>query len=105
MMIPSIIKLAACICSQDGIISSEEVEYMKKKINSFDSNFDVEKVDDLIEEFFNEAKDISDYCKLLSKDYDTKNILDFCFKSASADGLDPKENTAYLKAKEYLSMD
>lgn len=104
-MVPEIIKLTACICSQDGIISSEEVEYMKKEIHKFDPNFDSEEVDDLIEEFFNEKKDISIYCELLPKNSDTKSILDFCFHSASADGLDPKENAAYLKATRYLSKD
>ena len=74
------------------------VDRMMKKLSGVNNK-------EILNLAFNEAKDISDYCKLLSKDYDTKNILDFCFKSASADGLDPKENTAYLKAKEYLSMD
>ena len=104
-MVPEIIKLTACICSQDGIISSEEVEYMKKEIHKFDPNFDNEDVDDLIEEFFNENKDISIYCELIPKESDTKSILEFCFQSASADGLDPKENAAYLQATEYLSKD
>ena len=104
-MVHEIIKLAACICSQDGIISSEEVEYMKNEIHKFDPNFDSKEIDGLIEEFFNEKKDISIYCELLPKESDIKSILEFCFESASVDGLDPKENAAYIKAKEYLSKD
>ena len=101
-MIIDIIKLASCICSKDGIISGEEIECMKKEIASFDRNFNTENFEDIIEEFFNENKSVIEYCENIKTGSDTKKILDFCHKSASVDGLDPRENDAYIKAKEFL---
>ena len=101
-MIIDIIKLAACICSKDGIISGEEIACMKKEIASFDRNFNTENFEDIIEEFFSENKGVIEYCENIQIGNDINKILEFCHKSASVDGLDPRENDAYLKAKEFL---
>ena len=79
-MIIDIIKLAACICSKDGIISGEEIACMKKEIASFDRNFNTENFEDIIEEFFNENKSVIEYCENIKTGSDTKKILDFLVK-------------------------
>lgn len=103
-MIIDIIKLAACICSKDGIISGEEIECMKKEIKGFDPDFNTDNFEDIIVEFFSENKSVSEYCKNIQTGSNTNKILEFCHKSASIDGLDPRENDAYMKAKEFFDQ-
>lgn len=101
-MVIDIIKLAACICSKDGIISGDEINYMKKGINDIDPSFDINNFEDIIEDFFTENKSVEEYCEKLQKPVNKEIILEYCYESASVDGLDPRENEAYIAARKYL---
>lgn len=102
-MIQNIVKMAACICAQDGIISQTELDYMYENLSRFDMSLKKDEFDRVIEDYFCEEKSIKEYC-LQINDVDRDILLKFCLDSASSDGLEPEENKAYLQAERILNQ-
>ena len=100
-MIQNIVKMAACICAQDGIISQTELDYMYDNLSRFNTNLEKHEFDQLIDDYFAEEKSVKDYC-LEINNVDKDILLKFCLDSASSDGLEPEENKAYLQAERIL---
>ena len=98
MDINKIVKLVACVCAQDGIISKTELETAFKLINKQIGNLNQKLFDSLIVEFFEEDSTLEDYLLSISDEINQEVILEICSQSAKSDGLDIKENIAFNKA-------
>lgn len=101
--IDNIVKIAACVCGKDGVISEiEEMTIYKLIIEQYPkytySHFNL-----ALDQFFDESNQIEEYLGQIS----TTGLAEFCIflceESASSDGLDIKENIALQRAKNILS--
>jgi hypothetical protein len=90
--------ICVCICSQDGVVSSQEeaavVDKFKSIFNLEDSN-----LDDLFDRFFSSKNHIDTYLDKITDVDLQKKIVDISEFSASTDGLDIRENIALQRAK------
>jgi predicted outer membrane protein len=93
------IKIAACICGKDGVISRLEEETIYKLISSQYPEIDKEYFDNVIDEFFDSNEHIEDYLSQINDEPLKKFTLELAEKSASADGLALEENIALKKAQ------
>ena len=100
--VDNIVKLAACICAQDGIISQTELDFMQENIGMFDAEINEKDFNTLIDVYFQEENTVLDYCNKIDTSSDVDRILQFCLESASSDELDPEENKAYQQAYSYF---
>lgn len=92
------IKIAACICAKDGLISQAEEEMMFHLISEKLPEYKIAKFNVVIDEFFDSTDQIEDYLKAISGPETRKFILHLAEVSASVDGLDIRENIALQKA-------
>lgn len=91
------IKIAACVCGKDGIISRAEEDMMFKLVSDKYPEFSLDEFNTIIDDFFDSKMQIEDYL-LEIMDHETRNfIFKLATKSASADGLDIRENIALSK--------
>lgn len=101
----SCIKIAACICAQDGVISEVEEQAMFRVLSEQFPDIDEDIFDAEIQDFFEADSQIEDYLKLIID----KDLRQFALKlseiSAGADGLDTKENIALRKARAIWEFD
>mgnify|MGYP000223824850 CR=1 FL=1 len=97
------VKIAACVCGKDGVISQLEEEAIISNVILEYPNYSIIRFNRVIDEFFEEDQQIEDYLLQISG----LNLSDFTIKlceiSASSDGLDTKENIALDKVKIFLS--
>ena len=105
MNVKEIIKLVACVAAQDGIISKIELETAYKLINSEICKIDKKSFDSFIVEFFEENLTLEDYLLAISKEYNPEIIIDICYKSATSDGLEIRENFAFDKVCKFWNED
>lgn len=94
-----VIKVAACVCGKDGVISEAEENKIYELIQIKDSSVSKEKFNKVLDDFFESTEQIEDYLLDVNTDDDRKFIIELCELSASADGLDIKENIALHKVK------
>ena len=94
-----VIKVAACVCGKDGVISEAEENKIYELIQIKDSSISKEKFNKVLDDFFESTEQIEDYLLDVNTDDDRKFIIELCELSASADGLDIKENIALHKVK------
>jgi hypothetical protein len=99
------IKVAACVCGKDGIISSEEEAEMLKILSEFIPDFTEKDLDTTLNEFFDSEDQIEDYMSAIQGRDLIKFALYLAHKSASSDGLDPLENIALQKARSFWSIE
>lgn len=100
----SIIKVALYISSNDGVLSNEEeVELIRLAKHSF-SNINRKLIDSWIDEFFKEDLQLESYCEELTDNKNRILALNIAVETASADGLDIKENLALLKVMNYWGI-
>ena len=93
-----ILKISACVCARDGLISQAEEEMMFKHISKKFPEVDLEYFEKTLDEFFESGEQIEDYLKQL-QDFELREFtLELSEVSASADGLDIRENIALKKA-------
>ena len=91
------LKIAACVCGKDGIISQAEEEKMFQLVSNKYSEFSLSDFDLILDDFFNSDKQIEDYLLEIA-DSETRNfVFELSAASASADGLDIRENIALSK--------
>ena len=103
--IKDIVKLVCAVCAQDGIISSTELSAAFRLINSSFAKISKKDFDSLVEEFFEEDRNLENYLNSLPESIDIEKILKVCFESAGSDGLDVRENFAFDKICKYFQVD
>jgi len=94
-----VVKIAACVCGKDGVISQIEEKAILEKVTSAYPEYTIQKFNKAIDIFFNETLQIEDYLEHVSGTDLNNFTIDVCEFSASADGLDIKENIALHKVK------
>lgn len=92
------IKIAACVCGKDGIISKLEEQAIFKIIIERFPDFDQDNIELALTEFFDSNQQIEDYLALIDDDILQKFTLELAEASASADGMALAENIALQKA-------
>jgi hypothetical protein len=92
------IKVAACICAKDGIISEAEEHTMFQVLAEKFPECDKGVFELALTEFFDSDDQIEDYLGLIKDERLRKFTLLLAETSAGADGLDIKENIALEKA-------
>ncbi len=92
------IKVAACICAKDGIISDAEVHTMYSLLVERFPDLDEVTFDNVLDEFFESEDQIEDYLGQISDVELRKFTLNLAEISAGADELVIRENIALKKA-------
>ena len=92
------IRIAACICAKDGVISEVEEQTMFRLLTEQFPDFSAENFESALTEIFDSNQQIEDYLALVDDKALRRFTLDLAESSASADGLDIKENIALEKA-------
>ncbi|MEH6639258.1 MAG: hypothetical protein V7717_08300 [Porticoccaceae bacterium] len=90
--------IAACICAKDGVISEVEEQTMFRILDERFPDFNAEYFESALTEYFNSNRQIEDYLALVDDKVLRRFALDLAELSASADGLDVRENIALEKA-------
>lgn len=99
------IKVAACVCGKDGIISAaEEREIFRLIVESF-PECDQNMFESAMTEFFDSNEQIEDYLALVEDEALRKFTLELAESSARADGLEIRENIALEKAYVIWGLD
>jgi hypothetical protein len=93
------IKVAACVCGKDGVISQSEEQAILTTITFGYPNYSLSRFNQVLEDFFDETLQLEDYLEQLSGTNFKQFTINLCEFSASADGLDIKENIALQKVK------
>lgn len=92
------VKIAACVCGKDGVISQVEERTLHQCLLKRFPDFSTEQFEQALNEFFDSNEQIEDYLSLLEDPDLRKFTLKLAEESASADGLNIKENIALEKA-------
>lgn len=92
------LKIAACICGKDGVISALEESTLHQCLLQRFPHFSTEQFDQALTEFFESSEQIEDYLALIEDPHLRQFTLKLAEVSASADGLNIKENIALEKA-------
>lgn len=100
-----LVKIAACVCGKDGVISQAEETKMFELITEIAPSYSADHFDKVLDAFFNEDTQIEEYLGLINGGKPKALCIELCKKSASADGLDIKENIALQKVKSILGGD
>lgn len=96
--IKTCIKIAACVCGKDGIISAAEEREMFRLLVERFPECDQNLFESALTEFFDSNDQIEDYLALVDGEALRKFTLKLAEVSASADGLETRENIALAKA-------
>jgi hypothetical protein len=103
-VLDAVVKVAACVCGKDGVISEAEEYKMFDVISEKFPNYTLQRFNQVIDDFFDECLQIEDYLKSISN-IDLKIFTVYlCRSSASADGLDIYENIALQKVAMILGV-
>tara|TARA_B110000027_G_scaffold125403_1_gene142776 strand:- start:441 stop:776 length:336 start_codon:yes stop_codon:yes gene_type:complete len=92
------IKVAACVCARDGLLSLAEEEMIFKLVTEKWPTYQKADFNRVIDEFFDSTDQIEDYISKLLTEESRKFSLHLSKVSASADGLEIRENIALEKA-------
>ena len=92
------LKIAACICGKDGLISLAEEQKMFQLISEKFPEFSFDDFEAVINEFFDSNDQIEDYLSKVNDQEMRQFTLELSEASASVDGLDIRENIALKKA-------
>lgn len=94
-----ITKVAACVCGKDGVISQIEEESIFDTIHTQFPSYTLKQFNQALDDFFDDNFQLEEYLDKIT-DIDIKKFtINLCEVSASADGLDIKENIALHKVK------
>jgi hypothetical protein len=104
--IKDILNIVFCISAKDGILSDIEIQSSQLEFTKFFNRRLTSKALDLIlDDFFNSDDQIESYMDAITNYKLRLPILKLAFLSASADGLDIKENIAFQKAINIWKID
>lgn len=101
-IIDLIIKVAACVCGKDGVISQAEEKSMLDEVLHKFPKYSTAQFNHVLDDFFNENCQLEDYLEKIMDSKSQQFTIKLCETSASADGLDFKENIALDKVKNIL---
>lgn len=92
------VKICACICGQDGVISKAEEDVI---FDHFSKSMGLTKsqINSALDDFFSSQDQIDDYLSLVLEEDLKEIILNIARTSAAADGLDVRENIALQRAR------
>ncbi len=96
--IKACIMIAACACGEDGVISSEEETEMFRILEARYHGLTEALFEEALTEFFESDLQIEDYLHMVTDGELRRFALSLAELSASADGLDPRENVALERA-------
>lgn len=100
----SLIKIALYISCNDGVLSeTEEIQLIELASKNF-PNLDKQLIEAWIDEFFEEDLQLEAYCECIQALDDRLSALQIAVVTASADGLDIKENLALCKVMNYWDV-
>lgn len=100
----NIIKIALYVACNDGVLSEEEEsQLIKSCLISFPS-IEKKKIDFWIEEFFEEDLLLENYCDKIAGLEDRLIALKIATETASADGLELRENLALSRVMNYWDI-
>ena len=91
------IKVAACVCGKDGIVSAAEEREMYSLLLERFPEWDQNMFESALTEFFDSNDQIEDYLALIDNEAYRQFALQLAEISASADGLEIRENIALEK--------
>jgi hypothetical protein len=94
-----VIKIVACVCGKDGLISKVEEDAIYYGIKQRMPDYPFERFNEVLDTFFDENYQIEDYLEKIIGSELKHFTINLCDVSASADGLDIKENIALHKVK------
>jgi hypothetical protein len=94
-----VVKVAACVCGKDGVISQAEEEAILATILLEYPSYSLIRFNQTLDDFFDDTLQLEDYLDQISDVNFKKFTINLCEFSASADGLDIKENIALHKVK------
>ena len=98
------VKVAACVCGKDGIISEAEEKEIFRIIKEENAAYSFERFNSAIDDFFDESLQLEDYLGDIT-DLEHKELtINLSKSSASADGLDINENIALQKVAIILGV-
>ena len=100
----AVVKVAACICGKDGLISSPEEEMMFSIISDKFPSFSLSDFNTALDDFFDSEDHIEDFLKQVITEDLRHFAIQLSEKSASVDGLDILENIALQKAYAYWGI-
>ena len=92
------VKIAACICGKDGVISKAELEKMFEVVSQQFPTFGFDLFEEALDEFFGSDGPIEEFLAAVDDKKTRQFALDLSEVSAAADGLDTRENIALEKA-------
>jgi len=96
----SCVKIDACICAKDGIISQAEEERIRDMICERFLEAEESEFDESIQVFVDSEVGIKEYLSFVTGPELRTFVLQLAEANASADGLDPRENVALIKSYE-----
>ena len=97
--IADILNIVLCISAKDGILSDSELEKSREEFpNFFDKKITKKELNLIVDDFFDSDDQIEEYLDRITDDDMKHSILLLSLISASADGLDIRENIAFQKA-------
>ena len=94
------VKIAACICGRDGIISQAEETTLRDLSTAKFPSFDDGEFESAIQSIFDEEVELEDLLAMVTDQELRRTVLTVAEKSANADGLDHMENVALVKSYE-----
>lgn len=98
------IKVAACVCGKDGIISAAEEQEMFRFLVERFPDCDQSMFENALTDFFDSNDQIEDYLALIDDEVLRQFTLELAEVSAGADGLEIRENIALEKVYEIWGM-
>ena len=99
------VKIAACVCGKDGVISETEIEKMFEFLVEHYPEVDADFFDQAVDSFFDDDPQLEDLFNLIHDDDLRRFTLQLSEISAAADGLDVRENIALSKVCEIWGVD
>lgn len=101
----SVIKLSACVCAQDGVISNRELDKCFELVSEHFQGVTQEMFDEAIDLFFDENLALEDYLENINLyDLDKYAVLKICYESAISDGFEIRENLAFVKSCNFFEI-
>jgi hypothetical protein len=97
--VKDILNIVLCISAKDGVLSDTEIEKSLEEFpHFFDKKITKNELNLIVDNFFNSNDQIEEYLDRITDDDMKPPILQLAIISASADGLDIRENFAFQKA-------
>lgn len=93
------VKVAACVCGKDGVISEAEEQEIYRIVSENNSAYSLNRFNQAIDDFFDESLQLEDYLENISGLEHKILTINLSKSSASADGLDINENLALQKVE------